>query len=138
MRNDVLVEALGDLAIHGRNYDEKTPDDVLKKSWGKFDTIFHLMLICDMFDMTTPLSKTWQCEDLDLAAAVKMAQETIALLEERCKEDKHFQAIWKEVQEFSTARNIMQISAQTGRKKQPSSRLLDFFPFGNNRSKVNC
>ena len=127
LRYDALVESLEDLANHGRNFDGRATSEGLMSSWKKFEAVFHLLLFRGLFDLTTPLSKTWQSEDIDLTAAVKMAQETISTLSEHREGDDHFQTLWKEATEFASAREISHANTQTRRKKRPSSRLLDAF-----------
>lgn len=126
-RYGILTETLEDLSVHGRSGDEKALAFGLQQSLNKFETVFLLINFIEVFDITTPLSKVWQSEDMDLAAAVNMSQETIKILNERRTSDDHFNAIWEKAVEFATARHItvtQQEPSSSKRQRKPSSRLL--------------
>ncbi|KAG0721334.1 hypothetical protein GWK47_046691 [Chionoecetes opilio] len=126
-RYEILTETLEDLSIHGRSGEEKALAYGLQQSLNKFETVFLLINFTEIFDITTPLSKVWQSEDMDLAAAVNMAQETIKVLKDRRTSDDHFNTIWEKAVKFAAGRNItvaQQQPSSSRRQRKPSSRLL--------------
>lgn len=79
-RFDVLLETLENLSDHGRSGDEKALAGGIFRSLKKLETVFLLYVFTEIFEITTPLSKLWQSENMDLAAAINLAQQTMKVI----------------------------------------------------------
>ena len=52
-----------------------------------------MITFSEVFDITTPLSKTWQNENMELAAAHSMAQETLEIISDKRTTDYHIKTV---------------------------------------------
>ena len=129
-RYEILMDTLEDLSNHGRSGEEKALANGFLQALNKFETVFLLISFSELYDITTPLSKAWQNENMELAAALSLAKETLEIIIDK-RTDSHFNTVWQKSIDFATERNITSTFRQPSRKRKPSSRLLESFVIEN-------